>query len=60
MTLLQRLRDVGVNALPPPAQQRHVSRILHQRVLEDVARHWGCAALMDQFSIHQLAKRIPQ
>ena len=34
--LLQRRRDARVQFLPPPAQQRAVGSVLHQRVLEQV------------------------
>jgi hypothetical protein len=58
--LLQRQRDVGMDALTPAAQQRAVGGILHQRMLEDVARHRRVTALIDQFGFHQLVQGIIQ
>ena len=59
-TLHQRPRDVGMDALAAAAQQRGIGRVLHQRMLEDVARFRRRAARVDQLGRHELAEGVLQ
>src|SRR5260370_1025093 len=55
--LLQQRRDAGVQFLPSGAQQRAVSSVLHQRMLEQVRGVWWDAAAEKKTRSGQVIER---
>ncbi len=56
----ERAGDLGVDALPTAPEQRGVSGVLHQRVLEDVGRVRRRAASLDQLRRDELGEGVLQ